>query len=129
MRLRLTVAADLDLVGIARDTVKNFGSRQAERYSPLISHAFWLLRENPERPSSMPRPEIRDSGRSFHLELAAGKRGAASHVVYYRVKPDGEGRHELVILRVLSDRMEPKYRVARALESDADAGGDPSPQA
>jgi toxin ParE1/3/4 len=92
----------------------------AERYSSIISRAFSLLLDYPD-------PEIREGVRSFHLELAAGKRGAASHIIYYRVRPDSEGERELLVLRLLSDWMEPKYRVSRALGTDDSVvGNDPS---
>ncbi|BCH21758.1 hypothetical protein MesoLjLb_15430 [Mesorhizobium sp. L-8-3] len=77
-----------------------------------------MLRENPARPSSRDRSEIRAGVRSFHLQFAARRRDGASHIVYYRV-PGRADDPELAILRVLADAMEPTRRIAAALRGEA----------
>ena len=54
----------------------------------------------------------------MHLQLAARRQGGAGHVLYYRVDESGDGMSELVVLRILGDRMEPRRRVALALRDD-----------
>ena len=54
----------------------------------------------------------------MHLQLAAKRQGGASHVLYYRTDKSSDGTSELVILRLLGDRMEPRRRVALALRDD-----------
>jgi len=74
-----------------------------------------MIAENPERVGSRPRDELAMGVRSFHIELAARRRGAASHVLYYlrgRLDNDRDG---VIIARVLHERMEPSRHMARGL--------------
>jgi toxin ParE1/3/4 len=61
----------------------------------------------PERPGSHARDELGAGIRSFHIELAARRRGAASHLLYYvrALMPEEDG---IVILRILHEAMEPR---------------------
>jgi toxin ParE1/3/4 len=74
-----------------------------------------MVAENPERPGSRQRDELASGVRSFHVELAARRRGAASHVLYYIREHLDDGREGVVIARVLHDRMEPLRHLTRGL--------------
>jgi len=74
-----------------------------------------MVAENPERPGSRQREELAQSVRSLHVELAARRRGAASHVLYYFRGQLDDGREGVVIARVLDDRMEPLRHLTRDL--------------
>jgi toxin ParE1/3/4 len=74
-----------------------------------------MVAKNPERPGARQRDELANGVRSFHVELAARRRGAASHILYYfRVHLD-DRREGVVIARVLHDRMEPLRHLTRGL--------------
>jgi toxin ParE1/3/4 len=66
-----------------------------------------MVAREPERPGSRARGELGAGVRSFHIELAARRRGAASHLLYYarELVPDAGG---MVILRLLHEAMEPR---------------------
>lgn len=120
MITRLTREGDRDIARILADTPRLFGENQVRRYAGIINAGISMLGEDPARPSSRERSELRAGVRSFHLQFAARRRDAASHVVYYRVLIKGTGEPELVILRVLGDSMEPTRRVVTvAMRSDA----------
>ena len=64
------------------------------------------MAEDPDRPGSRDRRDLGVGIRSFHLELAAGRRGAASYILYSlrgRLDAGGEG---VIIARVLHAGME-----------------------
>jgi len=109
LRYRLTVAAEKDLSAIARDTLRQFGPEQTRRYGALINEAISSVAADPDRASTRPRDELGAGVRSFHVGLAASRRSAAAHVLYYLVRGD-----VVIVLRVLGDGMEPKARVALA---------------
>ncbi|MDX3973116.1 type II toxin-antitoxin system RelE/ParE family toxin [Shinella sp.] len=118
--VRLTREAERDLAEIARYTVATFGAEQAMRYAALIEHALGLLVEDPGRPASRGRDELRPGVRSLHLSRAAGRRYAASHVLYYHLVAGVEGAQDIVILRVLHERMEPLRRLLDADSPEKD---------
>jgi toxin ParE1/3/4 len=76
-----------------------------------------MIGEDPVRPSTQSRDELATGVRSFHFQVAAGRRKGAAHVAYYIVLSDAGGA-ELVVLRVLPDEMEPLKRVARAIRQE-----------
>lgn len=121
LRLRLTWLADADIESILRETHLQFGPRQFNRYARIMSTALDMLAENPHRPSVRDRPDIRKGIHSFSLRFAAKRRAAASHSIYFRISTDGNGTPELVILRVLHERMEPK-RSLIAMLNEGDTG-------
>ena len=111
MRVRFAGLAEKDVKKILRDTRKKFGPGQVKAYSAIIDRATAMLADNPDRPSSLDRSDLFPHVRSFHLSLAAGKRGAAAHKIFYTVQTARNNVQELVILRVLHDAMEPKRRM------------------
>jgi toxin ParE1/3/4 len=115
VRFRLTRQADQDIVDILRETLNSFGPRQLANYARIIDQGIAMVAEDPYRPSSMDRSDIRRNVRSLHLELAAGRRGGASHKLYFTTMADRDQEPVVVILRVLHERMEPKRRLLRAL--------------
>jgi len=131
VRLRLTARAEGDVAHILRHTHVTFGPRQVLTYASLIEKAFSAIAEDPERASSRPRQEIASGIRSFRIGLAGSRPSAASHVVYYVQVAESGRNSEVVILRVLHERMEPLHRVVatvrreRPAESDSPEEQDP----
>jgi toxin ParE1/3/4 len=104
---QLTPAAERDLRDILRETRRRFGTLQQKRYARLIEHAIALVAAEPHRPGSRPRNELTAGLRSFHIELAARRRGAASHVLYYVLGMLRDGSEGVIIARVLHEAMDP----------------------
>ena len=115
-KYRLTDLADSDIEEILTYTDREFGLRQFEVYRGLIEEACQLIGEAPMRPSSRSRDELGKGVRSFHIEIAAGRKGAASHILYYIPGELEDSTQGAVILRVLWDGMEPRPFVARGLD-------------
>ena len=112
---QLTEAAAQDIADILRATARQFGQLQRRCYAALIERAIRMVAEDPERPGSRQRDELANGVRSFHVELAARRQGAASHVLYYLRGNLDDGREGLIIARVLHDRMEPLRHLIRGL--------------
>lgn len=121
MIVRLTVEAERDFTEIARYTVTAFGVVQTMNYAALIEHAMSLLAENPLRPASRARDELRPGVRSMHFSRAAAQRHAAAHVLYYHLVAGADEAQEIVILRVLHERMEPLKRLVDANSPEKDS--------
>ena len=117
MRVRYTGPADKDILIALSNSIRLFGPKQAERYLAVIRAGVQSLAEEPERPASKARDELGQGVRSFHLQFAARRQGGASHVIYYLVSLAQE--RELIVLRVLADRMDPARRIRTALRDAA----------
>lgn len=115
MTLRLTRQAEADVRTILKDTNRLFGERQMRHYAHLIEEALRLVAENPDRPGCVKRAELGAGVKSFHLEHAARRRHAASHLIYLLEIGVDAGARELVVIGLLHERMEPKRRLAKAL--------------
>lgn len=115
MSHRLTAPAERDILDILRTTRTRFGTAQLGTYATLIEKAIQMVAEAPDRPGMLPRPELGPDVRLFHLELAAGRRGAAAHCLYYTTGLLPDGTIGTIILRVLHEGMEPRRKVARSL--------------
>ena len=113
---RLTELADDDINSILAYTLREFGSLQLEAYSKLIDKAAQMVGQSPMRPGSKARDELGEGVRCFHVELAASRRGAASHILYYVAGPMEDGTPGAIILRVLWQGMDPKPRVMLGLD-------------
>lgn len=126
MSFRLTEAADNDIERILEDTLELFGPHQFQAYSALIAQALQRAGTNPHGPGTSKREDIGPGVRALRLDTVARRRGSASHSVYYLPQQEGRG-YDVVILRVLHDRMEPRHRVTSELvKDDPDASEDPS---
>ena len=101
---RLTAAARIDLRAILRDSRQRFGPDQALRYAELFHRAAGLAAENPQRAGSRDCRHVGIGVRSMHFGVAAGRRGAASHVILYRTT--ARPTISVEILRVLHERMD-----------------------
>lgn len=115
MKHRLTRLADEDIANTLRETLRLFGREQVLRYAEIIQPGIEMVAEAPARPSSHARDEISPGVRSFHLDLVRNRRKSAAHTIYYHVAADRDGADELVVLRILHERMEPLPQLSRAL--------------
>ncbi len=115
MNYRLTEAADDDIADVLRETMRQFGPLQREKYAALIERAIEMAAEAPERPGSRRRDDLAAGILSFHVEIAARRRGAAVHVVYYLRGPLNDGRDGVIVARLLHERMEPLRHLIRGL--------------
>lgn len=100
---------------ILRETSRRFGPLQRQRYADIIGKAVRMVADDPERPGSRGRDDLAPGVRSFHLEIAARRRGAASHVLYYLRGRLDDGIEGVIIVRVLYDGMEPLRHLSRVL--------------
>jgi toxin ParE1/3/4 len=115
MTYELTEPAERDIRGILRDTMKMFGLRQVQTYAGIIERGIETVAENPDRPGSLDRSEIAPGVRLLHLEIAARRRGAAAHCLYYVEGRLSNGSVGTIVLRVLHEHMEPRHRVIKGL--------------
>ena len=102
---RLTRRAAADLLDILTDTARRFGPHQRDAYATLIEAAALRLAENPTRAAARPRPDLGPAVLSYHLDAAAGRPGAAAHVLY--ILPAAPPPATITILRILHHRMDP----------------------
>ncbi len=112
MAYRVTDAAKQDFRTVLRETLERFGTHQREAYKRLIAKAVTMVAEDPGRGGSRDRGTVVPGLRAFHLETAAGRRGAASHFLYYAVERPSDGSTRVVILRLLHESMEPARHLA-----------------
>ncbi|OJX68588.1 type II toxin-antitoxin system RelE/ParE family toxin [Magnetospirillum sp. 64-120] len=110
MTIRLTLLAALDVETILNETAATFGHRQMHAYADIIDRAVSQIDADPMRPGSRECWGFSAPIRQYHLELAAGRRGAAAHSLYYRIDPEA-----VSVLRVLHQRMEPATHLIAAL--------------
>jgi len=108
---RLTEVAADDIRSILRTSARQFGPMQRGLYAILIEKAAFMVAEAPERAGSRDRYDLAEGVRSFHVEHAAGRRGAAAHVLYYLRGALHDGSDGIVIARVLHERMHPALHV------------------
>lgn len=108
---QLTEAAEEDIDAILRETTRLFGPRQRHRYAEIIRIGIDMVASEPERPGSRPRFEFHADIRSFHLELAAGRSGAAAHQLFYARHKFDNGDEGVIVLRVLDEKMDPHHHV------------------
>lgn len=111
---RVTDAAKMDFRMVLRETKERFGAQQRDIYKELIAKAVEMVAEDPDRGGSWDRGRIVAGLRAFHLEQAAGRRGAAAHTLYYAVERLGGEPRSVVILRLLHERMEPDRRIPQS---------------
>jgi toxin ParE1/3/4 len=115
MSYRLTEAAASDISGVLRETSRQFGPLQRRRYAALITRAIEMAAEQPDRPGSRSRDDLAAGLRSLHIEIAARRRGAAVHVIYYLCEQPDDGHDAIAVVRVLHERMEPLRHLTRVM--------------
>jgi toxin ParE1/3/4 len=108
-RIRLSMAAEVDIVEILAWSERNFGPGARERYERLISIALSDIAAAPLGPGGAARPDLGEGARSWHLrasrERAHGAGGGVQrprHFIIYRLEASGL----VAIGRVLHDAME-----------------------
>ncbi len=116
---RVTDAAKQDFRAILKETRERFGTHQRQIYKGLIATAVKMVAADPGRGGSWHRGGIVPGLRAFHLENAAGRRGAAAHTLYFAVEHPPGGSRRVVILRLLHEGMEPNLHIARTNVPDS----------
>jgi len=106
--LRISRAAQADILDILTWTQKTFGDVARRRYERLIVTALHDIVKQPNRPGSVDRPELGVAIRSWHLRLSRERARTEGGVVYrprhfliYR--PEQE---KIAVGRILHDAME-----------------------
>jgi len=107
--IRLSAAADADILDILERSERNFGLAARRRYEQLLATALRDIADAPERPGSAARPELGDDLRSWHLRSSRARAGMADgsvrrprHLILYTIIDDAT----IGVLRVLHDAME-----------------------
>ena len=121
MSYEITEPAERDIKSILVYTLKVFGTGQLSVYEGIIDKGLAMVGADPDLLGSMDRSQIRSGIRLFHLELAVGRRGGASHCLYYTTGMMSNGIVGTIVLRVLGEEMEPRYKVVGALKQFASA--------
>ncbi len=117
MTYEIAKAAERDIRDIFRETLKTFGPHQLAVYEQIILRGIEMIGDDPYRAGSLDRSELAPGVRFFHLELAAGRRGGAAHGLYYSIGQLSGGTIGTLVLRVLHERMEPRYKVVGSLSA------------
>jgi toxin ParE1/3/4 len=117
--IRLSAAAQADIVDILEYSEAQFGLGARQRYEELVATALRDIAEEPDRPGSAARPELGGDIRSWHLRLSRNHAKADGstvrrprHMVLYTVIDETS----VGVLRVLHDAMELHRHIG---ESDA----------
>ncbi|WP_379956170.1 type II toxin-antitoxin system RelE/ParE family toxin [Dongia sedimenti] len=103
---RFAPQAKRDLRDILRESTRMFGPLQRDRYGELIDRAVLLVAQDPQRLGSASRDDLAPDLRSFAVSHAAGRAGAAAHVVYYRREAMRDGSPGIVVIRILHSHMD-----------------------
>lgn len=106
--LRLTEAAETDIVEILAWSQAEFGEAARRRYERLITAALLDVMAEPHRPGSLPRPELGECVRSWHLRSSRERARDGDQIVqrprhFLIYRPSAT---VIVIGRVLHDAME-----------------------
>jgi toxin ParE1/3/4 len=103
----LSARAVRDLHAILRQSGRQFGSIQQEKYAHLILRAFELAAGEPHGPGARYHDEIAPGLCSLRVDRVASRHGAASHVVFYKQAVLKDGVQGVYILRILHEYMDP----------------------
>ncbi|CAO3459865.1 hypothetical protein [Azospirillum largimobile] len=99
---------------VLKETLERFGTHQRETYKRLIGKTVTMFAEDLGRGGSRDRETVVSGLRAFHLETAAGRRGAASHFLYHVVERPSDGPARVIVLGLLHESMEPARHFAEA---------------
>src|SRR5262249_61150147 len=86
-----------DIASMLAWTEESFGPRMSKRYGNLIATAIGQVAANPELAGSLPRPEIADQFRTYHLFFSWKSADRSDqirrprHFLIYRVTEPGRG--------------------------------------
>lgn len=112
-QLRQTGQANRDFEDILDYTAVTYDEDQARAYAMLLGQALRDIEEDPEHPSSLPRPKLGSQVRSYHIELSKKRSGSGvkspRHVIFYTLKYPGVVK----VLRILHDRADPKRHLPK----------------
>ena len=111
-RYRLSQLAEADIDSILDETLRLFGSFQEQRYYSLILAAVERIADDPFSIGTKACDDLSAGLRSFHVGTAASRQAAASHVLYFRPATSPDGKLEILIARILHDRMDPERHIA-----------------
>lgn len=102
--VRLATGARRDIAGILdqnRRAVRREAARDLRRPAPA---AIGPVAEDPARPGSRGQSDLIPHMRSFPVGLAAKRRGASPHILFY--VPDGSAGGGILVTRVLHQAMD-----------------------
>lgn len=106
LRLRLSKSARIDKDEIWFYTANKYNVQQADNYDKLLVQALRDIRTEPERPSSLKRPDLGSSIRTYHIALSKKRSGvrvrSPRHIVIYTL----EFECVIFVLRILKDDMD-----------------------
>jgi toxin ParE1/3/4 len=115
-KLRLSAAAEHDIVAILTWSQTQFGREARHRYERLIATGLADVADDPLRVGSIARPELGESVRSWHLrgsrDHARDRHGAVQrprHFIIYRPIST-----LIVVGRILHDAMELERHIRRS---------------
>ena len=94
MTLFITDEAKVDIENILAYTLKNWGEKQATKYSNTIKSTLFSMADNPFLLLSKERVVKRTTFRTFAFE---------KHIVFYKIETE-----RVVIVRILHQSMEAK---------------------
>ncbi|MGV6873864.1 type II toxin-antitoxin system RelE/ParE family toxin [Pseudochelatococcus sp. B33] len=106
-RVRLSAAAEEDVLNIVLWTAEHFGAEQARRYRATIFAALRDLGDGPDATGTRDRAELGRNLRSLHV-ARRGRRGR--HIILFAAVDDVR----IEIVRILHDSMD----LARHLPAD-----------
>lgn len=115
MRVRLTRKADADIASILRTTKKLFGPNQVRAYAGIIDHGLNMILRAPADPRYQRQDHLAAGVKSIHLDHVQARRGSASHLVFFIEAVALDGETEIVIIRVLHEKMLPRRHLSKTL--------------
>lgn len=106
LRLRLSRSARTDKDDIWLYTANRYTVEQADEYDQLLVQALRDIRTEPERPSSLKRPDLGPSIRTYHIALSKKRSRvrirSPRHLIFYTLEFEGV----IFVLRILKDDMD-----------------------
>jgi toxin ParE1/3/4 len=108
LSLRLSAAAQADMLGILKRSAERFGADARQRYEMLLSAGLNELTADPVRRGSAPRPELGNGVRGYDLRFRKPADQSPDvvrnprHLLLYRLSAD----HALEVGRILHGAMD-----------------------